>query len=189
MRTKNLGLLVLRAGVGGALIAHGMQKLRGREGATQGFGHLGFPKPSTAVTAATACEIGGGSLLALGLATPVGAGAALGAMGVASDVHRPNGFFASGGGFELPLNLGVGAAALALTGPGACSIDHLLGHRLNRTWMGVTAIVAGLAGAAVVARTRHTEPAPAPDVDLVEDAVSVAGRGEVTVTEVAQTPL
>jgi putative oxidoreductase len=168
MKTNNLGLLALRVGVGGTLVAHGLQKLRGREGATQAFGHMGFPNPEQAFAAATACEIGGGTMLALGLATPAAAGAAIGAMGVAVDVHRPNGFFAQGGGYEFPLTLGVAAGGLALTGPGACSLDHLLGHRLSKPWMALAALAAGIVGSVLVSRQRQSAPAD-PDMDVAAE--------------------
>jgi putative oxidoreductase len=188
MTTRNIGLLALRAGVGGALVAHGVQKLRNRDGATAGFRAMGFPEPAKAVTAATACEVGGGALLVAGLATPAAAGAAIGAMGVASDVGRANGFFNQDGGFEYTMNLAVAAGAIALAGPGACSVDHLLGYRLARPWMAVTAIVAGIAGAVAVARTRRSAPSGT-EAAADDDPVSVSGRGELLVTESAQTPL
>ncbi len=51
-------------------------------------------------------------------------------MGVAiAKVHGPKGFFVQDGGYEYNLVLIVAAVALALTGPGALSLDHLLGLR------------------------------------------------------------
>src|SRR5450755_2164033 len=86
---------------------------------------------------------------------------------VASSTHAPSGFFASNGGFEFPAVLGASAAALALTGPGALSLDHALGHRLNQPWMRTLALAAVIpAAAAVIARRRRhlavTSPAPSP---------------------------
>src|SRR5450755_2568725 len=75
---------------------------------------------------------------------------------VASSTHAPSGFFASNGGFEFPAVLGASAAALALTGPGALSLDHALGHRLNQPWMRTLALAAVIpAAAAVIARRRR----------------------------------
>ena len=45
----------------------------------------------------------------------------------ARKAHWPQGFFGTGG-FEFPALLGIVGAALAMTGPGAISIDHLLGR-------------------------------------------------------------
>ncbi|MBI4546065.1 MAG: hypothetical protein HY703_12765 [Gemmatimonadetes bacterium] len=41
-------------------------------------------------------------------------------------VHAKRGFFASEGGIELVLLLCAGAAALALTGPGALALDSVV---------------------------------------------------------------
>ena len=57
--------------------------------------------------------------------------AAWGAMLVAAEVHRPQGFAAQSGGNEYPITLGVAAAALALTGPGRFSVDHVLGDQIE----------------------------------------------------------
>src|SRR3954454_19548997 len=164
MRTRDLGLLLLRVGVGGTVAAHGTQKLLGwfdgpgLEGAAGMFDKMGFPRHEEAARAAAICETAGGSLLALGLATPAAGAAVAGTMRVASDVSRPNGFFAMNGGFELPFNLGVAAGVLALTGPGRFSVDHLLGHRLARPWMGIAGIAAAIAAGTAVARTRRVTP-------------------------------
>ena len=70
-------------GLGGALAAHGAQKLLGwfggpgREGAAAGFQAMGFPRHEEAVLAASACELGGGLLLATGLATPAASAAVI----------------------------------------------------------------------------------------------------------------
>lgn len=89
-------------------------------------------------------------LLALGLATPAAGAAAAGAMAGASAVHAPNGFFNQEGGFEYAASLGLTAAGLAVAGPGRLSLDHLLGHAVDRGWMvpaafGVTAAVTAMA--------------------------------------------
>ena len=138
---RNVGLLVLRAGVGGALFAHGSQKLfgwfggGGLAGTGAMFDKMGFTPGKTNAVAAGLGEAGGGALLALGLATPAAGAAVAGTMGVAASMHVANGFFAVEGGYEYPAVLGVSAIALALTGPGVFSVDHLLGHRTNRSWM------------------------------------------------------
>ena len=76
---------------------------------------------------------------------------AAGAMTGASAVHAPNGFFNAGGGYEYAATLGLTAAGLAVTGPGRLSLDHALGHTVNRGWMVPVALaVTGLATAAVV---------------------------------------
>jgi putative oxidoreductase len=47
-------------------------------------------------------------------------------------VHWPHGLFAAANGIELPLLYAAIAVALALTGPGAYSVDAALG--LTRLW-------------------------------------------------------
>ncbi|MFD4632550.1 DoxX family membrane protein [Streptomyces sp. NPDC058284] len=148
---RDLGLLLLRAGTGSVLAAHGAQKLFGwfGGGGIEGTGafmeSIGYaPGKRNAVMAGLA-EAGGGALLALGLATPAAGAAAAGAMAGAVAVHTPHGFFSQGGGYEYPAFLGMVAGALAVTGPGRHSVDHALGHRLDRGWM----VPAALAGTAV----------------------------------------
>jgi putative oxidoreductase len=163
MTARDLGLLGLRLGVGGTLAAHGAQKLFGWFGGAGldktavMFDQIGFRPGKVNALAAGLGEAGGGALLAAGFGTP-GAGAAVaGTMIVASSMHADNGFFSANGGFEFPAVLGAGAAALALTGPGALSLDHLLEHRLNRSWMRSVALAAVIPAAfSVIARRRRT---------------------------------
>ncbi|MDO0927959.1 DoxX family membrane protein [Streptomyces sp. TG1A-8] len=150
---RDLGLLLLRLGTGGVLAAHGAQKLfgwfggHGLEGTGQFMESVGYAPGRASAAAAGLAEMGGGTLLALGLATPAAGAAAAGAMAGAAAVHLPNGFFAQEGGYEHPASLGLTAAGLAVTGPGRLSLDHAAGHVLDRGWMvpaalGVTAAVA-----------------------------------------------
>jgi putative oxidoreductase len=159
---ENAGLLALRAGVGGVLVAHGVQKLfgwlggHGLEGTGAAFEQMGFRPGRQSALAAGLGESGGGLLIALGLATPAAGAAAAGTMLPAAVVHAPKGFFATGGGYEYPALLGVSTAALALIGPGDWSLDARLGHRLNRPWMVPAALLASSAvSLAVVQRRRQ----------------------------------
>lgn len=168
---RDLGLLLLRLGTGGVLAAHGAQKLLGwfggggLEGTGQFMESVGYAPGRASAAAAGLAEAGGGTLLALGLATPAAGAAAAGAMAGASAVHAPNGFFNAGGGYEYAATLGLTAAGLAVTGPGRLSLDHALGHTVNRGWMVPVALaVTGLATAAVVGmrgrRLREKEGRP-----------------------------
>lgn len=160
---KDVGLAVLRAGVGGVLVAHGTQKLfgwfggHGIAGTAQAFESMGFKPGVPSAVAAGVGEAGGGALIILGLATPVAGASAAGTMIAASAVHAPRGFFAQKGGFEYTALLSVSTAALALIGPGGLSVDRLLGYRLNRPWMAVTSLVVSGLGTAVVLRRRNQE--------------------------------
>ena len=65
------------------------------------------------------------------------------------------------GGYEYNLILGLGAAALAIRGPGRYSIDRLLGDRLNRPWLAAVSLaVFGAASALVVSRRQRTLAPP-----------------------------
>jgi putative oxidoreductase len=164
---NDFGLLALRLGVGGALAAHGSQKLfgwfggYGPEGTGQFMDSLGFAGPGkrNAILAGLG-EFGGGTLLALGLATPAAGAAVAGTMTVAGSTHAENGFFNTAGGYELPAVLGLVGTSLALGGPGKYSLDHALGHALNRKWMAVAGLAATIGSAAYLIATRQ-QPEPA----------------------------
>jgi putative oxidoreductase len=158
---ENAGLLVLRAGVGGVLAAHGAQKLfgwfggHGLEGTAAAFEQMGFAPGRPSALAAGLGEAGGGFLIALGLATPAAGAAATGTMIPAAAVHAPKGFFATGGGYEYPALLGVSAAALAIIGPGDWSVDARLGHRLDQPWMAGAALLASMAASLAIVQRRR----------------------------------
>ena len=95
-------------------------------------------------------------LLALGLLTPLGAALVASVMLVATiTVHLKNGFFAAGGGYEYNLVLAAAALSIAFTGPGALSIDALLGYSFAGTLWGVGSIVVAVVGAGVQLAQRH----------------------------------
>jgi putative oxidoreductase len=181
---ENAGLLVLRVGVGGVLVAHGVQKLfgwlggHGLEGAGAAFEQMGFQPGRQAALAAGLAEAGGGLLMALGLATPAAGAAAAATMLPAAAVHAPSGFFATDGGYEYPAVLGVSTAAVALSGPGDWSLDARLGHRLNRPWMSAAALLGSSAvSLAVLQRRRRVVAAraeqPAAPAQSTEDTAAV----------------
>jgi putative oxidoreductase len=133
------GLLLTRVALGLLMAAHGAQKLfgwfggYGLDGTAGFFEGLGFRPGRLFVISAAASEIGSGLLLALGLFTPLAAALMVSVMVVAAvSVHLPNGLFAQNNGIELPLVYGVIAAGIALTGPGAFSVDAVLG--LTALW-------------------------------------------------------
>ncbi|MFE2040470.1 DoxX family membrane protein [Streptomyces sp. NPDC059477] len=160
---RDLGLLLLRLSTGGALAAHGTQKLfgwfggHGIEGTGRYMESVGYRPGRQSAAVAGLSEAGGGVLLALGLATPAAGAAAAGAMAGATAVDAPNGFFVQGGGYEYAAALGLAATGLAVSGPGRLSLDHALGHTLDRGWMVPAAFGVTTAAAAVVIglRTRR----------------------------------
>jgi putative oxidoreductase len=168
--TIGSGLLVARVALGLAMAAHGSQKLLGWFGGyglkgTGGFFEgLGFRPGVAFAAAASLSEMLGGLLLALGFLGPVGPAIIIAVMIVAAvTVHLKNGFFAASNGFEVPYLYAAGAAALALTGFGAYSMDSLLG--LDSLWAPAAVwavLAAGVLGGFMYLLLRRPAPAPAP---------------------------
>src|SRR5947208_747768 len=130
----DVGLLALRLALGAVFLAHGAQKAFGAfggpgfEGATGFVGSLGFRPARVWATLAVGGELAAGLLFLLGLLTPLAGVLVLATMAVAiAKVHGPKGFFVQNGGYEYNLVLIIAAVALAAVGPGALSLDHLLG--------------------------------------------------------------
>ena len=159
------GLMVLRVVIGPLMAAHGAQKLFGWFGGyglagTAGyFESIGFRPGRLFVAAAAASEVVSGVLVALGLFGPVGPALMLSVMIVAAiTVHWEHGLFAMSNGIELPLLYGGAAVALTLTGPGAYSIDALLG--LQALWtpaLAWSALALGIIGGAGNVALRRPE--------------------------------
>ncbi|MEY2473923.1 MAG: putative oxidoreductase [Actinomycetota bacterium] len=152
----DMALLIIRVVAGTTLAAHGAQKLfgwfggHGIDGTGAFLQSMGFPRVHAWLAALT--EFGGGLAHALGLLTPLAGAAVAGVMLVAIAVaHWKNGFFSMSGGFEFPLVLATAGIAIAFSGPGAWSLDHLFGWSLGGTEWGVAAIgLAVISSAAIV---------------------------------------
>ncbi|MHB1065152.1 MAG: DoxX family protein [Georgenia sp.] len=151
-----IGLLLVRVVIGALMVGHGAQKLFGSFGGpgvagTGGwFDSVGFRPGKAMAVVAGLSELGGGLLLALGLLTPLASAAIIGTMVVAASTHTASGLWGANGGYELPLVFTVVAASVALTGPGAYSLDSALGLE-STTAVGFGAIVLGVVAAVVVA--------------------------------------
>ena len=131
------GPAVLRLALGAIFVAHGAQKLfgiwggAGLAGTAGGFSQMGLQPAYALATLAGVVEFGGGILLLLGAFTVPSAILLTLTMLVAMwKVHLANGFFLNwthtpgqGHGYEYSLSLIGGLVCLALTGPGALSID------------------------------------------------------------------
>jgi putative oxidoreductase len=126
------GLLVLRLALAALVAGHATQKLfgwfrgRGIAGQAPLFEASGLRPGRLMVVIAGASELTGATLLALGLATPLGAAMVIGTMLVAGFTLRANGVWAHLGGYEVPLAYGVMALVLATTGPGVFALDALM---------------------------------------------------------------
>ena len=151
----DLGLLVLRLGVGVTFSLHGFQKLFGWFGGgglrptAAWFASLGFGSGRAAAVMAGVSELFGGLGLALGLLTPLAAAAVIGTMTTAAFVNNAdNGFWSVSKGWELNGYLIVVATALAVAGPGSLSFDALLdlSSRLGLATDGVVGLLFVLLG-------------------------------------------
>ncbi len=148
----DLGLLVLRVLVGVTFSLHGFQKLfgwfggGGLDGTSKWFASLGFGDGRLAAVMAGGSEVVGGLGLATGLLTPFAAAAMIGTMTTAALVNNASkGFWSAGNGWELNGYLIVIPTAVAITGPGAYSLDAVLGlELLSGPLPGLAAFVAGV---------------------------------------------
>jgi putative oxidoreductase len=153
----DIAFLIVRLILGLALAAHGAQKLfglfggHGLQGTGGFFESIGF-RPGTAFAfMAGLGETAGGLLTALGLGGALGPVLIVLVMLVAiGSVHYNKGFFASGGGWELPATNIAAALAVAFGGNGTYSLDSALNLTLltnpAQIWyaLAAAAIVAGL---------------------------------------------
>jgi putative oxidoreductase len=133
--TQDLGLMVLRVGLGAWLVVHGLQKAFGWWGGQglNGYEHAlaaaGFQHAGILTYLATGAQIGAGVLLVLGLFTPVAAAVAVGyllnALAVEVAAQPVHGYFPYflPEGHEYLVTMIVLAAALTLTGPGLYGFD------------------------------------------------------------------
>jgi putative oxidoreductase len=156
----DLGLLLLRFGVGGTFFAHGMQKVFGMWGGPgiAGFARslegFGFQQATILSWVTGITELVAGAFVVLGFVTPLAAAGLLGIMISSVAVKFGNGFFiaspAGAGAVELDVVLGLAAAALVLTGPGRVALDNgRTWHRRPASW-GVLALVIGIVAAVLV---------------------------------------
>ena len=160
------GLFALRAVVGALFAGHGAQKLFGAfggggpEGTGQFFEMLGLRPGQQMARAAGAAELGGGVLLAAGLATPLAASALTGVMSTALwTTHKDNGPWITENGYEFTLTNIALLFALTDAGPGKVSLDHALGRERKGLGWALAELVAGVGGSAFVISKAQGQPA------------------------------
>jgi putative oxidoreductase len=143
------GLLILRVMVGIVMIAHGYNHIfRGGKikGTAGWFASLGMKPGILHAWLASLTELGAGTMLILGLLTPLAAAGVVGVMLVALITnHIKNGFFIfrPGEGYEYVLTLAMVGLAIGAIGAGEFSLDHAL----DIDWTGWTGLaIAGIAG-------------------------------------------
>jgi putative oxidoreductase len=159
--TQDLGLLVLRVGLGVVLVAHGLQKLfgwwggEGLTGFRNSLSDIGYHHADILTYCAAGGEIAAGVLLVLGLFTPLAAAGALAYLinglvaGMTGQNARSFPFFLPNG-HEYELTLIVATVAVILVGPGRYGFDAGRGWS-RRPFIGsFAALLVGVAGGIAV---------------------------------------
>lgn len=159
-RGTDLGLLLLRFGVGGTFVGHGMQKIFGLwdgpgiAGFARFLDALGYQQTTTLAWVTGVTELLGGAFVVLGVVTPLAAAGLLALMINTVLLKLGNGFFVAGASGanapELDVVLGLAAAAIVLIGPGHIALDNgRAWHRRPAAW-GVLALIIGVTAAVLV---------------------------------------
>jgi putative oxidoreductase len=176
--TGDLSLLAARLALGLGYASHGAQKAfgwfdgPGPQGAAKFMQSLGLKPGEQYATLASYGELAAGTLIALGLGGPLGPAILLSGMVVAeTTVHAKNGFYAGGNGMEVGMLYSAGALALAASGYGELSLDHVLGWRksLRNPLLTALALAGGIAAGYAVLAKRDTSP---PDGTLATPTVA-----------------
>jgi putative oxidoreductase len=152
MEPFDAAALLLRAVLGVVMLAHGVKHARGREKTSRWFGSIGFRSPELQWFASTATEIGVGVLLIAGAGTSLAVAGLIAVMTVAFvSVHSRAGFWITARpdeGYEYVMTLAGSAAALAIIGPGAVSVDSIIEMDiLLDGWVGLAIALGGVLAA------------------------------------------
>lgn len=154
MEPIDLAMLVLRLWLAAVMLAHGINHLRSLQGTANWFASVGFRRAPLQARLSAGAEVAIGAGLAVGLLTGPAAAGLVATMLVAFwAIHRFAGFFVFNRpdeGYEYVLTLVVAAAALAVVGPGAVSLDAVLGlDTALDGWVGGAIVLGGVAAAAL----------------------------------------
>lgn len=134
---QSTATLVLRLGLGLALIPHGAQKLfgwfggYGLQGTGQWMDSIGLHPGMLMAALAGSAEFFGGLALVLGLLTrPAAALTAFTMLIAIFSVHINNGFFLSNNGYEYGFVLLMASLSLLISGAGRLSLDRWIAGKL-----------------------------------------------------------
>ncbi|MFO0807042.1 MAG: DoxX family protein [Gemmataceae bacterium] len=122
---------LLRLALATVFIFHGLAKVNVEHG--MGWANQ-MPNPPTALVQAIVAwsELIGGIAIAVGLLTRVASLAIIAIMiGAVVTVHGSHGFAIKDGGYEYNFVLILAAAALAATGAGLVSLDHVIRSKMK----------------------------------------------------------
>lgn len=145
--TGDIGLLILRIGVGAAILQAGLIKAFDFSTTVEFMAAGGWRAPTLAALMVTTAETLGGIALILGVLTPLAAFAVIAAMIDAWAVNVSTAAFWSQP-FNAPFLIGVGATALLFAGAGANSVDaRVLGRTTWSPRIAVGLLVAAFAAA------------------------------------------
>lgn len=149
MEQIDIVLLILRVWAATIIIAHGVNHARSLEGTANWFAKVGFRQPKLNARLSAYNEIAIGLGLLLGLLTAVAAAGLAATMFVAFwSIHRFAGFFVfhrPDEGYEYVATVTVITLALAIAGPGAVSVDAVIGiEDALDGWVGFGIFVTGL---------------------------------------------
>jgi putative oxidoreductase len=160
--TQNLGLLVLRVGLGVVLGAHALQKLfgwwggQGVAGLKNSLSDAGYQHADVLAYVSAGGELVAAALLVLGLFTPVAAAGALAFLingllaTISAKPHSHTFSFFLPEGHEYQITLIVLAVAVILSGPGRYGLDARRGWA-HRPFIGsFVALLAGIAAGIAV---------------------------------------
>jgi putative oxidoreductase len=165
----DLGQLVLRLTLFVIMGFHGTQKLfgwfdgGGLDRAEKFFASQGFRPPRFMAFFAGFTELTAAVLLGAGLITTGAVAAMTGALINIAALHIRNGLDTRKHGFEFELMMFAGVVAIGLGGPGAWSLDAVLGLP-TIPWVNALAIASSLVVGTIVSATR-ARPATGPGIE------------------------